>query len=185
MVYKIGLLGTHGTGKTTLSHDIAKEFKKRKYTVRVIGEIATVAKERGFFIDQNTTLEAQGWILLRQCAAELEAEIHGYKIAICDRTVYDNNKYLCRAAGENHHYTRLMQGHAQTHPYQGLYYLPLTFELDPEKRDSDPQFQQDMDRLILRYIAEYLPQCIQLPKDQPDKWADIIVQKTLRDLRGE
>lgn len=184
MMYKIGLLGTHGTGKTTLTHDLAKQLKKRNYTVRVIGEIATVAKKRGFPTDQNTTLEAQGWILLNQCAAELEAEMHGYKIAICDRTVYDNNAYLRRGVGDNIHYTRLMQGHAQTHPYQGLYYLPLTtFELNGKKRDSDPEFQQQIDRLISSYIEDYLPQCLMLPKDKtPEDWADIIFQKTMKDL---
>lgn len=185
MVYKIGLLGTHGTGKTTLAHGIAAGLKKIDYTVRVISEIATVARERGFPIDRETTLAAQGWILLNQCAAELEAEIHGYKIAICDRTVFDNDKYLQRAVGNNHHYTELMRGHAQTHPYQALYYLPLTFDLKAEKRDPNPEFQQEMDRLISGYIAHDLPQCIRLPDDKPEEWVNIVVQKTWEDLRGE
>ncbi len=185
MVYKIGLLGTHGTGKTTLAHGIAAEFKKKNYTVRVISEIATIARERGFPIDRETTLAAQGWILLNQCAAELEAEIHGYKIAICDRTVHDNDKYLTRAVGNEHHYSQLMQGHAHTHPYHALYYLPLTFDLNGEKRDPSPKFQQEMDLLISRYIADNLPHCVRLPGDQPNEWVNLVVQKTLKDLQKE
>ncbi|MDO8656327.1 MAG: AAA family ATPase [Nanoarchaeota archaeon] len=185
MVYKIGLLGTHGTGKTTLAHGVAAEIKKNDYTVRVISEIATIARERGFPIDRETTLAAQGWILLNQCAAELEAEIHGYKIAICDRTVFDNDKYLRRAVGNEHHYGQLAKGHAQTHPYQALYYLPLTFDLRPEKRDSSPEFQREMDTLISEYVTFNLPQCIKLPNDKPDQWVNIVLQKTLKDLRGD
>lgn len=185
MVYKIGLLGTHGTGKTTLAYEVASGLQKKDFSVRVIGEIATVARERGFPIDRKTILAAQGWILLNQCAAELEAEIHGYKIAICDRTVYDNDQYLRRAVGENYHYTSLMEGHAQTHPYQALYYLPLVFDLNAEKRDPNPEFQQEMDTLILEYINSNLPHCIKLPGDKPDHWVTIVVQKTLQDLRGE
>ncbi len=182
-MYKIGLMGTHGTGKTTLAHEIAAELKKRSYTVRVIAELATKARERGFPIDRETILPAQGWILLSQCAAELEAEIHGYQIAICDRTVYDNEKYLTRAVGQDHHYTALMEGHAHIHPYQALYYLPATFDLQLHMRDANPAFQQEMDRLISEYITLYLPHCIGLPREEPNCWATIIVEKTLKDLR--
>lgn len=183
MVYKIGLMGTHGTRKTTLAYDIAGSL--HGFTVQVIHEIATLARNRGYPIDLETTLAAQGWILSRQCAAELEAEMLRYDVAVCDRTVFDNLQYLCHKVGNNKYYNDLAFGHAKTHPYQALYYLPPSADFSPKKREPDPEFRQEMDRLIINFVDTYLPDCVKLPLERRTEWADIIVKKTLRDLRGE
>ena len=92
-MYKIGLASSHGTRKTGLSYGLAEALKKYG-SVRVVGELSTIARERGMPIDQKTTLETQAWILLRHCSAELEGIIYNYKFTICDRTVYDNYSYM-------------------------------------------------------------------------------------------
>lgn len=56
MIYKISLMGTHGTRKTTLAYGVATKLQENNLTVRVIGEIATLARDRGFPIDRETTL---------------------------------------------------------------------------------------------------------------------------------
>ena len=185
MVYKIGLLGTHGTGKTTLAYDIASGLKKKNdLSVEVISEIAKLAKRSGFPIDKGTTLETQGWILLNQCAYELWVGMYN-EVIICDRTVFDNEQYLCRAVGNEHHYAELVRGHAKNHPYDALYYLPMTSEFSTKERDPDPEFRREIDNLILDYITQNLPHCIKLPPDKTDQWVNIVVQKTLKDLRGD
>lgn len=183
MVYKIGLLGTHGVRKTNLTYDIAANL--HGFTVHIIHEIATLARNRGYPIDRETTLAAQGWILSRQCAAELEAEMLQYDVAICDRTVFDNLQYLYHKVGNDSHYTKLAFGHAETHPYQALYYLPPSPEFNTKKRDSDQEFRREMDRLILTFVDTYLPQCVKLPLEKRDEWTNIIVTRTIKDLRGE
>src|SRR3989338_2929896 len=101
MPYKIGLVATHGTGKTTTAHLVAGELKKRGLRVRVIPEVATEAIETGKTINQDTTLNDQGWILLKQALYEIEAELAGYEVIVCDRTVFDNYCYLANACSDN------------------------------------------------------------------------------------
>jgi len=183
MVYKVGLLSTHGTGKTTLAYDITAELKKHDLTVRVLGEVATIARERSIPIDKRTTLEAQAWILMRQCAAEMEAQVYDYDVAICDRTVFDNYCYMKNAVGENEHYLNFVLGHHQVHPYGHLFYLPITEELNPKKRDPDPEFQQKIKILITDFMKKRLSEekYTFLPPNRQE-WLNIIVKKTVEDI---
>ncbi|MEK6938911.1 MAG: AAA family ATPase [Nanoarchaeota archaeon] len=156
MVYKTGLMSTHGTGKTTLAFDVAGELKKKSLKVRVIRELATLARERNIPIDQTTTLEAQAWILYRQCSAELEAKIYNYDVVICDRTVLDNYCYLLNAVGEDKFYQDLALGFSRKHPYDSLFYLPITGELNPLKpsgsgEQAGRKFSESLSDTISRY----------------------------------
>ncbi len=185
MVYKIGLLGTHGTGKTLLSYGVAEKLGIRKdidLSVRVIGELATVARERAIPIDQQTTLEAQAWILARQIATELEAEIYKYDVAICDRTVLDNYCYMANKIGPRENYLKLVLGHCKSHPYSKLYFLPITERLNPKKRDADPEFQKAIDQKIRLFLAEHSIDYITLLHDRRS-WKKIIVEQTVEDLK--
>jgi thymidylate kinase len=182
MTYKIGLLSTHGTGKTTLAYDIAAELKKKNLTIRVVAELATVARERAIPIDKKTTLEAQAWILHRQCAAELEAKIYEWDVAICDRTVLDNYCYLENAVGPNSNYRKMALEHYTAHPYDCLFYLPVVGKFSPKKRDPDQEFQRAIDEKIVKFMADYNINYITLPSDRR-KWKSLVVQYTLKDLK--
>ena len=72
MVYKIGLTSTHGTGKTSLRFDVAGALSKRGIKTIDVREVATLATHLGIPINQETTLEAQAWILHKQCTLELK-----------------------------------------------------------------------------------------------------------------
>lgn len=182
MVYEIGLVSTHGTGKTTLAYDIAAELKKKNLTIRVVAELATVARERAIPIDQKTTLEAQAWILHRQCAAELEAKIYNYDVTICDRTVLDNYCYLEKAVGARQEYRRMALEHYAAHPYDRLFYLPVVGKFSSKKRDPDQEFQRAIDQRIVAFLAEHNIEYITLPPERR-KWKSLVVQYTLKDLR--
>mgnify|MGYP001600272354 FL=1 len=73
--YKISLISTHGTGKTTLCYEVAAELKKRGLKVKVFSEIAASAFEQGIPINENTTLPAQLYILMQHITEELRAAI--------------------------------------------------------------------------------------------------------------
>lgn len=185
MVYKIGLVSTHGTGKTTLSYNIAGLLKERKdidLSVEVIGELATYARKRAIPIDQKTTLEAQAWILHRQCAAELEAEIYKYDVAICDRTVFDNYCYLENAVGFKQNYLDMVRWHSKAHPYDCLFYLPIVGKFSPKKRDPDQKFQKAIDERIVSFLSSEKIDYITLPPERR-KWKSLVVQHTLKDLK--
>ena len=180
--YKIGLLSTHGTGKTTLAYEIAAELKKKNYSVRVIGEIATIARERAIPIDQITTLEAQAWILHRQCSTELEAVIANWEVTICDRTVLDNYCYLENKVGANQYYREIALRHHDVHPYQRLFYLPVVGKFSSKKRDPDQEFQIAIDQRIVKFLTEQNINYITLPPERR-KWKSLVVQYALKDLK--
>ena len=56
---KIGLVGSHGTGKSTLSYLLAGELQKRDYSV---GLILETVRECPFPINEDSPLEAQLWM---------------------------------------------------------------------------------------------------------------------------
>lgn len=186
--YKIGLISTHGTGKTTLSYIIAGELKKRGLKVKPIGEIATQAIESGIPINKGTTLEAQAWILHKQCINEIESQIHNYEVIVCDRTVIDNYVYLEKAVGRKQEYLQMVLNHLQLYPYNKIYLLPMTMEPTADGiRELDTVFQMEIHNRLLRLLTEFKIKYIELSK--PNKtdefrteWVEAIVEQTAKDL---
>lgn len=85
---RIAIVGTHGTGKTTLSYQIAAYYKRQGKNVKIIQEAA-----RGcpFAINENMTIEAAKWIYLEHSRKELEA--CKYEVIVSDRSSYDSFAY--------------------------------------------------------------------------------------------
>ncbi len=188
MVYKLGLISTHGTGKTTMAHLVAGELKKKGFRVRVIPEVATEAKETGKIINQNTRLIDQAWILLTQSRYELEAEMAGYDIIICDRTVHDNYCYLENSCGKNDHYKNFVLNHSKQHPYKIIYRIPISIKPQEDGiRSISEEFQILIDNKLDEYLKKEEINYINLPKleekdEERIKWVNFIVNNTLKDL---
>ena len=68
---KVAFIGSHGVGKTTLCFDLAARFKRLDLNVDIVRE---VARHCPLPINQDTTLEAQAWILHTQIAQEIGAD---------------------------------------------------------------------------------------------------------------
>jgi len=101
---KIGIIGTHGTGKTTICHDLVSALKKQDKNAEFLGEIAREAERVGFKLNQDTTLGAQKWILYTQMAREEEFENSGKTdYLVCDRC-FDNYIYLLLKFGKDPHF---------------------------------------------------------------------------------
>lgn len=192
MVYKISLVSTHGTGKTTLASGIEHVLKKRGVETRHIPEMATEAIECGLPINIQTTLEAQLWILHQQFAAELkysgrrEMPPH-YQVIICDRSI-DNYCYLERNVGFNQHALDMVLGHVRQFPYDSMYLLPIiknSVPLGNGVREIDPSYQVEMDNRIRAFLKRYEIPFIELPlpkKEDDREWVQYILNKTLEDL---
>lgn len=194
MVYKIGLIGTHGTGKTALAALLAGELKRRGIEAKFIGEIATEAKERGLPINEGTTIKAQLWILHTQFAKELAFSQQresrpNYDVIICDRGP-DNYCYLEHNLGKENYALSLTLGHLQVAPYSRLFLLPITegnIVLGSGIRSINPAFQLEMDRKVRCFLEEQEIAFIELPVPEKgdnlrDIWVKIIVNQTLKDL---
>ena len=92
---KLALIGTHGTGKTTLAYEVCFLLKKAGHSVELVTE---VARRSPFPVNEATTLDGQLWILHAQIAAELDAAARAPHV-ICDRSVLDNYCYLVNKFG--------------------------------------------------------------------------------------
>lgn len=187
-MYKIGLISTHGTGKTTLVYTVCGELKKQGIKIKPIAEIATTALEKGLPINKGTTLEAQAWILHTQCALELEAQMYNYEVCICDRTVLDNFVYMMKAVGKKQEYLKMILNHMKLHSYDKLYLVPITSEIQSDGvRETDKIFQQQIDSNLKELIKELEIEVIELPIPKTEditrkEWTEIIVKNTLKDI---
>lgn len=86
---KIAIVGTHGTGKSTLSYLLAAEYKKRGKNVKIVQE---TARNCPYPVNELMSQEAALWIYYEQSKKELEAT-HKFEIVICDRSSLDSLIY--------------------------------------------------------------------------------------------
>ncbi len=84
---KIGLCGTHGSGKTTKAKELYDRFVDDNKTTYVVQEVARSCPHA------LGTVEAQEWIWDRQISQEMYAMSLDVDVVICDRTVMDNLMY--------------------------------------------------------------------------------------------
>ena len=107
-------------GHTTLERAalgalISGELKRRGLEAKFIGEIATQDREKGFPINENTTIEAQLLILDTQFAEELALgsernDLPNYEVLVCDRRP-KNYCYLEHSLGKNTHALSMTLNH--------------------------------------------------------------------------
>lgn len=87
---KIGIMGTHGIGKTTLA---AQMFAYASMTGRKAKLIHEVARSCPLPINEKFTVKAATWIVARHVTLGIEAEAAGYDFIICDRSSFDPVTY--------------------------------------------------------------------------------------------
>ena len=92
---KVAFVGTHGVGKTTLCYDLASQLKRLDCGVDLVKE---VARRCPLPINEETTPDAQAWILHTQIAEEIAA-VAANEVVVCDRSVLDNYAYLVARVG--------------------------------------------------------------------------------------
>lgn len=188
--YKLALISTHGTGKTTLCFEVAALLKKLGLKVKVFSEIATQAFEQGIPINEKTTLPAQMFIMMQHIAEELRADIREYQVVICDRSVYDNLVYMERRCGRQDFVRSFIRDYAEKFPYDAIYKLPLVGELvDDGIRDvENQQFQKDIYDMLNDVLDEMHVEHITLDKPTSEmrrEWAERIVNDTLKAIGWE
>jgi len=185
--YKISLISTHGTGKTTLCYEVAAELKKRGLKVKVFSEIAASAFEQGIPINETTTLPAQMYIMMQHITEELRGILRGYQVVVCDRSVFDNLAYMERRCGTNPFIREFLKGYAEEFPYDVIYKLPMVGELmDDGIRDAQSrEFQEDIYNRLNTLLEELKITHRTLPAPTTElrrEWADLIVRETLEAL---
>lgn len=92
-VVKIGITGTHSTGKSTFAGALAEELTELGLKVTRIGDLARKARDKGFPILTEHTIDSTMWIIAECMRLEAEATL-AYDVIIVDRPVPDAIGYL-------------------------------------------------------------------------------------------
>ncbi len=167
---KIAFIGAHGVGKTTLCFDVASRLKRLDMGVDIVKE---VARSCPLPINQDTTLEAQAWILHTQIAQEIAAGSQ-FDAVICDRSVLDNYAYLVHQVGRRPEYDALVRGWVGT--YTGLFKVPI-LQAPPfdGTRDQSATFQREIDAVIDELVEVFDVPCYRLASADPPGWVDAVL----------
>ena len=170
-VLKIAFVGTHGTGKTTLCYELAAWMKKREARVDMVREIA---RRCPLPINQDTTLDAQSWILHRQIAEEIQIASE-QDVVICDRSVLDNYAYLIHRLGPQPVLDDLVRHWMKT--YSHLFKVPIvSAPAFDGTRDTSAAFQRGIDREVDGLIERFGVNVHPLdPRNRPG-WIDEVAR---------
>ena len=167
---KVAFVGTHGVGKTTLCFDLASQLKRLDLGVDLVKE---VARRCPLPINEETTLDAQAWILHTQIAEEIAAASH-YEVVICDRSVLDNYAYLVARVGRRSELDALVDGWIRG--YDALFKVPvLGAPAFDGKRAVSPTFQIEIDEIIDELIAAFGVSVHQLDPLDREGWIRAVV----------
>ena len=177
---KVAFIGTHGTGKTTLCYDFASLIKKRGFSISIVSEVSREAIKRGLPINENTTVDAQGWILLNQMGKEIEAS-HESQVVVCDRSVLDNYIYLLNRFGPSKFYEDIIFSWLKANPYDFLFKVPIVGNPEHDGvRATDVKFQREIDKKLDQFIKEKNIKCVYLSPESRDVWINIIEKEIIK-----
>lgn len=167
---KVAFVGTHGVGKTTLCFDLASQLKRLDLGVDIVKE---VARRCPLPINEETTLDAQEWILHTQVAEEIAAQAL-YEVVICDRSVLDNYAYLVARVGRRPSLDALVTDWIRG--YDALFKVPVTDAPSFDgKRAVSRAFQLEIDDTIERLIAAFGVEVVRLDPAHRDGWIARVV----------
>jgi len=159
---KIGICGTHGSGKTTKAKELEDHCAGIGKKVYVVHEVA-----RSCPLPLGTIV-AQEWIWQHQMAQERGAMHANVDVIICDRTVMDNLMYYYQILQWGY-----LDDHAKCHRWWQLYdearawmptydhviRLPLNLEYlkaDDPLRPKSEAYAWRIDALFDEFVQEYV-----------------------------
>lgn len=150
---KIAIIGTHSTGKTTLLESLAQHFSTQGKEVFILPEYARLCP---FPINEETTLEAQKWILLSQITEENKI-LHEDKVLLTDRATIDNFAYMYRIGKSDaiENFERCAVAHMRTYDFV---FKTQKLNLDAKEdgiRTTDLEFRDMIDRLITHLLKKH------------------------------
>lgn len=168
---KLAFVGSHGVGKTTLCFDLASQLKRLDLGVDLVKE---VARRCPLPINEETTLDAQGWILHTQIAEEMAAAAT-YEVVVCDRSVLDNYAYLVARVGRRPELDPLVGSWIRT--YNALFKVPvLEAPSFDGTRAVSRSFQIEIDETIDSLISAFGVDVISLDPLDRDGWIPTVMR---------
>jgi len=168
---KVAFVGSHGVGKTTLCFDLASQLKRLDIGVDLVKE---VARRCPLPINEETTPDAQAWILHTQIAEEMVAAA-SYEVVVCDRSVLDNYAYLVARVGQRPELDPMVGSWIRT--YDALFKVPV---LDAPSFDGtravSRTFQMEIDATIDELIRTFHVAVTALDPAARDSWIPTVMR---------
>ena len=169
---KLAFVGSHGVGKTTLCFDLASQLKRLDLGVDLVKE---VARRCPLPINEETTPDAQAWILHTQMAEEIAAAA-AYEVVVCDRSVLDNYAYLVARAGRRPELDPLVGSWIRT--YSALFKVPvLEAPSFDGTRAVSQSFQREIDSTIDELIMAFDVNVHPLDPVDRDGWIGTVMHE--------
>ena len=152
---KIAIVGTHGTGKTTLAYKICAEAKEKGMNATIINE---VARSCPFPLNESSSLDGCIWMVSEQIKREMDAIAQKTDIIVCDRSVLDMIAYVPYEAayGEIYEYLKMFcMKWFKT--YDNVFWVHPTGEtIEPDGiRATDVEFQKKI-HISFQHTLSYL-----------------------------
>lgn len=153
---RIGLLGSHGTGKTSLAAAYSAATG-----VPLVTSASRRVKQAGWPINQHATCESQAATTVGRLAAQLSA---GDRF-VSDRTLLDSMAYnkwqldhIWKSSAKTTYWYETMEQvtlHAMQ-LYDALFYIPISFPIVADGvRATEIVYQRQIDELIQQFIVQY------------------------------
>lgn len=168
--FKIGIAGTHSTGKSTLVKYLMDLFLSKNLTVGMVSELAPIARNLGFPILKEHTFESTLWIMSRGISLELEKSLFS-DIVIVDRPVVDALAYLNAALKIRNEYissNNLIYLSDITKNHHLYYDCLIKTKIIPDipidtnkERDHDPVFREMVDFELSSLIDKFKLQFVE------------------------
>lgn len=164
MAFKIGIAGTHSTGKTTFLEALFGALTASGKRVGRVSDLGSAAMDAGFPILRDHTFESTLWIMTRGASNELEIALD-CDVLLVDRPVPDALGYLWAAL--EYRNARLPDWQGQmlrdfASAYSLTYDLLLKTELnavipigDGKERDRDLEFRALAAKMVDRVFVEF------------------------------
>jgi nicotinamide riboside kinase len=156
MPIRICIIGTHGSGKTTLSYLHAVKYKIMGYSTKIIQECA---RSCPYPLNEGMTKEACLWIYYEQMRKEIEA-MQKFDIVICDRGAIDSFIYAkaqkCFDTSDWHMEIVYKAACEWMHSYDEVIYVKPG-DIKPIAdgvRSDDIAFQKRVEEKFDKWIAE-------------------------------
>ncbi|MFB7512860.1 AAA family ATPase [Streptomyces sp. NPDC056144] len=159
--FRIGVLGTHSTGKTTLVQRIEMELRGQGVTVGRTRSFGRRAAEVGLPKLQRHTEMSTEWIIATAIANEIELGV-GVEVVLADRAVNDALAYYMAALeyrGEPIDSEAVERLRILVSTQYPKYDLCIATRLDPEvpvdtEHSYDPRYRALVDEHVHRLLAE-------------------------------
>lgn len=201
---KIVVLGSHGTGKTTLTKRLLGylrdnyQFKIEKvsqiegnkttplqntfgrFNWRYLPETPFEATQHGFTMNQETSLESEFWMIAKQLEIEIQSAPWIGDKCLIDMLAYA--RYFFQ--GEPEFLAVIERICRRNINYDLVIYLPVgEFPIPNDGlRSLDPQFQKDIDRIIREIFLEFNIPYYTLRGDKEARFesAKLIINENIR-----